>query len=106
MLEILQVAKKFASNLWKALGKRGREKGKGEGWGGGGGRLLNKASFGEASPLRPKVQYLTLKYTIFDKRYPFRVSPLKSCTLFIYLLHENKSLRKEVFRSFSSNLKM
>ena len=30
---------------------------------------------------------------------------LRSCTLFIYLLRENKSVRNEVFRSFSSNLK-
>ena len=27
--------------------------------------------------LRPEVQSLTLKYTIFDKRYPFRVSSIK-----------------------------
>ena len=56
-----------------------KEKGKGEGEGRrvGGGILLNKALFGEASPLRPKIQCLTLKYTIFDKRYPFRVSSIK-----------------------------
>ena len=27
--------------------------------------------------LRPEVQSLTLKYTIFDKRYPFRVSSIE-----------------------------
>ena len=45
LLEILQVAKKLASNLWKALGRRGR--------GGEGCRLLNKALFGKASPRGP-----------------------------------------------------
>ena len=46
LLEILQVAKKLASNLWKALGRRGE--GGGEGC-----RLLNKALFGKASPRGP-----------------------------------------------------
>ena len=75
LVEILIVAKKLASNFWKALGRR---------WGGGGGvgRLLNKALFLEASPRGPV---------------PFVNLPLKSCALFIYLLRENKSVRKEVF---------
>ena len=41
----LQVAKTLASNLWKALGRRGRGRGVG--------RLLNKALFAEASPRGP-----------------------------------------------------
>ena len=41
----LQVAKTLASNLWKALGRRGRGRGVG--------RLLNKALFAEASPRSP-----------------------------------------------------
>ena len=38
-------AKTLASNLWKALGRRGRGRGVG--------RLLNKALFAEASPRGP-----------------------------------------------------
>ena len=53
--------------------------------------------------LRSEVQSLTLKYTIFDKRYPFRVSSIKKLYP-LCLLRENKSVRKEVFRSYSSNL--
>ena len=55
--------------------------------------------------LLPQVQSLTLKYTIFDKTHPFRVSSIKKLYP-LYLLRENKSVRKEVFRSFSSNLNM
>ena len=46
--------------------------------------------------LLPEVQSLTLTYTIFAKGTPFVYLPFKSCTLFINLLHENKSARKEV----------
>ena len=94
LLEILQVAKKLASNFREALGRRGR--------GGGVGGYSIKL-FSER--LRPEVQSLTVKYTIFDKRYPFRVSSIKKLYP-LYLLRENKSVRKEVFRSFSSNLNM
>ena len=55
LLEILEVAKKLANNLWKALGRRK---------GGGGvevGRLLNKALFGEALPRGP-VPYPYINY--------------------------------------------
>ena len=45
-----------------------REKG-----GGGGGYSIKLCS----ERLRPEVQSLTLKYTIFDKRYPFRVSSIE-----------------------------
>ena len=55
LLEILDVAKKLAVNLWES----NKEKG-----GGGGGGLLNKALFGEASP---QVQSLTLIYSYFEK---------------------------------------
>ena len=79
---------------WKAP----REKGEGAG---GGERLLNKALFGEASPRGP-VPYPYIYY--LAKGTPFVYLPLKSSTLFIYLLRENKSVRKEVFRSFSCNL--
>ena len=95
LLEILQVAKKLASNLWKALGRRGRG---GEGVGGYSIKLCSERPC-------PEVQSLTLKYTIFDKRYPFRVSSIKKLYP-LYLLRENKSVRKEVSRSFSSNLNM
>ena len=90
LLEILEVVKTLAVNLWESP----REKG----GGGGGVRLLNKALFGEASP---QVQSLTLIYTILTKGIPFVYLALKSCTLFIYLLRENKSVRKEVFRQGS-----
>ena len=73
-----------------------REKG-----GGVGGRLLNKALFGEASPRGP-VSYPYIYY--LAKGTPFVYLPLKSSTLFICLLRENKPVRKEVFRSFSCNL--
>ena len=69
---------------------------------GGGGRLLNKALFGEASPRGP----VPLNILFLTKDTPFVYLPLKSCTLLIYLLRENKAVRKEVFRSFSSNLNM
>ena len=97
LLEILQVAKKLASNLWKALGKKG-EWGRGGGVGGYSIKLCSER-------LRPQVQSLTLKYTIFDKTHPFRVSSIKKLYP-LYLLRENKSVRKEVFPSFSSNLNM
>ena len=71
----LQVAKTLASNLWKALGRRGR----GGGLGGYSTKLCSQR-------LRPEVQCLTLKYTIFAKGIPFVYLPLKGCTLFIYLL--------------------
>ena len=74
---------------------------KGEGGGGGGGRLLNKALFGEALPRGP-VSYPYIYY--LAKGTPFVYLPLKSSTLFICLLRENKSVREEVFRSFSCNL--
>ena len=49
-----------------------------------------------------KVQQGNEKYILFlTKGIPFVYLPLKGCTPFIYLLHENKSVRKEVFRSFS-----
>ena len=74
-----------------------REKGEGWGW-------VESYSIKLCSErLRPEVQSLTLKYTIFDKRYPFRVSSIKKLYP-LYLLRENKSVRKEVFRSFSCNL--
>ena len=66
-LEILEVAKKLPSNLWKALGRRGR------GGGGVGGYSLMLGS----ERVRPEVQSLTLIYTIFDKRYPFCVSNIE-----------------------------
>ena len=94
MLETLQVAKKLASNLWKALGRRGR-----------GGAVGDYSIKLFSERLRPEVQSLTLKYTIFDKRYPFRVFSIKKLYP-LYLLRENKSVRKEVFQSFSSNLNM
>ena len=54
-----------------------KEKGEGEGrrvgGGGMGGYLIKLCS----ERIRPKVQCLTLKYTIFDKRYSFRVSSIK-----------------------------
>ena len=96
LLEILQVAKKLASNLWKAPGKKGEL---GRGGGGVGGYSIKLCS----GRLRPEVQSLTLKYTIFE--YRFRVSSIKKLYP-LYLLRENKSVRKEVFRSLSSNLNM
>ena len=78
-----------------------REKGVGGGGGGVGERLLNKALFGEAS-LRGPIPYPYIYY--LAKGTPFVYLPLKSSTLFIHLLRENKSVRKEVFRSFSCNL--
>ena len=77
----MQVAKKLASNLWKALGRRGWERR--------GGRLLNKALFGEASPRSP----VPLNILFLSKGTPFVYLPLKSCTLFMYMLRENKSVR-------------
>ena len=69
---MLQVAKNLASNLWKALGRRSG------GGGGGEGEEVGGYSIKLCSErLRPEVQSLTLKYTIFDKRYPFRVSSIK-----------------------------
>ena len=59
-LEILEVAKKLPSNLWKALGRRARR--------GGGGGVRGFSVMVASERLRPKV--LTLIYTIFDKRYP------------------------------------
>ena len=78
-----------------------REKGVGEGGGGEVKRLL-KALFGRG--FAPKSSPLPLYVPFFTKGTPFVYLPLKSCTLFIYLLRENKSVRKEVFRSFSCNL--
>ena len=68
LLEILEVVKKLPSNLWKALGRRG-----GVGGGGVGGYSIKLCS----GRLRPEGQSLTLIYTIFDKRYPFRVSSIE-----------------------------
>ena len=47
-----------------------------------------------SNPLPLYILYLT-------KGTPFVYLPLKNCTLFTYLIHENKSIIKEVFRSFS-----
>ena len=64
-----------------------------------GGHLIKLCSEG----LRPEVQSLTLIYTIFDEGYPFRVSSIEKLYP-LYLLRENKSVRKEVFGPFSCNL--
>ena len=97
--------KKFARNTSRCqkVGEQLVEssRGKGEGVGGGGGYSIKLCS----QRLRPEVQSLTLKNTIFDKRYPFRASSIKKLYP-LYLLRENKSVRKQVFRSFSSNLNM
>ena len=59
---------------------------------------------------RPEVQSkgksipLPLYILFLTKGTPFEYLPLKSCTLFIYMLRENKSVRKEVFGPFSCNL--
>ena len=60
---ILEVAKKLPSNLHVESPRDGGE-----------GRLLNKALFGESPPRGP-IPYPM--YTIFDKRYPFRVSSIE-----------------------------
>ena len=78
-----------------------REKGGGGGGGKAGGRLLNKALLGEASPRGPVP--IPLYILFLTKGTPFVYLVLKSCTLFIYLLRENKSIRQVVFRSFSCN---
>ena len=65
LLEILEVAKKLPSNLWKALGRK-----EGAVVGGYSIKLFSER-------LRLEVQSLTLIYTIFDKRYPFRVSSIE-----------------------------
>ena len=44
---------------------------------------------------------LPLYIPFLTKGTPFVYLPLKICTLFTYLIHENKSVIKEVFRSFS-----
>ena len=100
MLETKKVARNTTScqKVGEQLVESSREKGE---WGRGG-RLLIKLC---SERLRLEVQSLTLKYTIFNKRYPFRVSSIKKLNP-LYLLRENKSVRKEVFRSFSSNLNM
>ena len=83
---ILEVAKKTAEQLVESPRDRGR-----------GDCSINLCS------LRPKVQSLTLCIPFLTRGTPFVYLPLKNCTRFTYLLHENKSIRKEVFRSFSSN---
>ena len=57
----------------------------------GGWRLRNKGLF----------QSLTVNIPFLTKCTPFIYLPLKNCTLFTRLIHKNKSVRKEVFRSFS-----
>ena len=47
------------------------------GWGGGGVRLKGYSIKLCSERLRSEVQSLTLIYTIFDKRYPFRVSSIE-----------------------------
>ena len=100
MLETKKVARNTTScqKVGEQLVESSREKGEGGGVGDYSIKLCSER-------LRPEVQSLTLKYTIFDKRYPFRVSSIKKLYP-LYLLRENKSVRKEVFRSFSSNLNM
>ena len=44
---------------------------------------------------------LPLYIPLLTKGTPFVYLPLKNCTLFTYVIHENKSVIKEVFRSFS-----
>ena len=90
LLERKKVARNATScqKVGEKLVDSSREKGEGLR----GGRLLNKALFGEASPRGPVP-------------YPLRVSSIKKLYP-LYLLRENKSVRKEVFRSFSSNLNM
>ena len=86
---ILEVAKKTAEQLVESPRDRGR-----------GDCSIKLCS------LRPKVQSLTLCIPFLTRGTPFVYLPLKNCTLFIYLLHENKSIRKVVFRLFSSNLQL
>ena len=64
LLEILEVAKKLPSKLVESP----REKGRGVG-----GYSIKLCS----ERLRPEVQSLTLIYTIFNKRYPFRISSIE-----------------------------
>ena len=101
MLETKKIARNTTSCEKVGEQLQGSSREKGEGGGGVGGYSIKLFS----ERLRPEVQSLTLKYTIFDKRYPFRVSSIKKLYP-LYLLRENKSVRKEVFRSFSSNLNM
>ena len=52
--------------------------GVGGGGGGGGGRCMGGYSIKLCwERLRPEVQSLTLIYTIFEKKYPFRVSSIE-----------------------------
>ena len=75
------------------------EKGKGERWEATQLSFVRRGFASRSSALPLNILFLT-KVTLFV------YLPLKSCTLFIQLLHENKSPRKEVFQSFSSNLNM
>ena len=75
-----------------------REKG-----GGGGGYSIKLCS----ERFRPEVQSLILIYiTFWTKGTTFVKLPLKNCTLFTYLLEENKSVRKEVSQSLSCKLSL
>ena len=89
---ILEVAKKLPSNLHVESPRKG-----------GRGDCSIKLCL---ESLRPEVQSLTLCIPFLTRGTPFVYLPLKNCTLFTYLLHENKSIRKVVFRSFSSNLQL
>ena len=73
-LETKKVARNTRSckKVAKQLVESPREKGE-VGGGGLGGYSLMLGS----ERVRPKVQSLTLIYTIFDKRYPFRVSTIE-----------------------------
>ena len=72
LLETKKVARNTRSckKVAERLVESPREKGEG---GGVGGYSMMLGS----ERLRPKVQSLTLIYTIFDKRYPFRVSTIE-----------------------------
>ena len=89
---ILEVAKKLPSNLHVESPRDG-----------GRGDCSIKLCL---ESLRSEVQSLTLCIPFLTRGTPFVYLPLKNCTLFTYLLHENKSIRKVVFRSFSSNLQL
>ena len=72
MLETKKVARNTTScqKVGEQLVESSREKGEGGGVGGYSIKLCSER-------LRPEVQSLTLIYTIFDKRYPFRVSSIE-----------------------------
>ena len=73
LLETKKVARNTRSckKVAEQLVESPREKGEGEGGVGGYSLMLG------SERVRPKVQSLTLIYTIFDKRYPFRVSTIE-----------------------------